>query len=36
MSRRGASNITRLLREALAKTPEKGEDLAVLTLEIMM
>ena len=34
MSRRGDSNITRLLREALANTPEKDEELAVLTQEI--
>ena len=34
MSRRGDSNKTRLLREALVNTPEKGEDLVVLTQEI--
>ena len=34
MSRRGDSNVTRLLREAVANTPEKGEDLAALTQEI--
>ena len=34
MSRRGDSNIIRLLREALANTPEKDEELAVLTQEI--
>ncbi len=34
MSRRGDSNVTGLLRETVANTPEKGADFAVLTQEI--